>query len=401
MGSEQPDRMGSGSGVELEEQKHGGEISEQEDNCEINNISAFEADTELVSVMFTTKDLVENQNGEKATNFFEGVEKLLEVWFTVSGGETGESDLRKIPRSSLECLLSIVHCSIVSTVSNSQVDAYVLSESSMFISKRRFILKTCGTTTPLDCIEELTRLVKEFSGFDTVEEIFYSRKNFQRPELQRHPHKHFEQEVKTLEKYFGAGAAYCMGSLNKDCWYMYTMKDFSRKMTSEPDQTIEILMSELDPDKMQIFHRENSSTAQEAREKSGIADLVHNMKIDDYLFQPCGYSLNGVLLNESEDYGLGEYVTIHITPEQQFSYVSFESNVPASSYLSIVTNVLKTFNPGRFILTIFATKTSVAAPSHQELKISTRFDHWVRNDIQCASFQDCDLTYAHFARTPS
>ena len=47
---------------------------------------------------------------------------------------------------------------------------------------------------------------------------------------------------------------------------MYTMKDFSRKMTSEPDQTIEILMSELDPEIMQIFHRENSSTAQEARE---------------------------------------------------------------------------------------------------------------------------------------
>ena len=60
--------------------------------------------------------------------------------------------------------------------------------------------------------------------------------------------------------------AYCMGSLNKDCWYMYTMKDFSRQMTSEPDQTIEILMSELDPEIMQIFHRENSNTAQEARE---------------------------------------------------------------------------------------------------------------------------------------
>ena len=107
--------------------------------------------------------------------------------------------------------------------------------------------------------------------------------------------------------------AYCMGSLNKDCWYMYTMKDFSRKMTSEPDQTIEILMSELDPEIMQIFHRENSSTAQEAREvmsvdsihrtknrivqRSGIASLVPNMKIDDYLFHPCGYSMNGVLIN--------------------------------------------------------------------------------------------------------
>ena len=61
---------------------------------------------------------------------------------------------------------------------------------------------------------------------------------------------------------------------------------------------------------------------------------------------------------DCDDYGLGEYVTIHITPEQQFSYVSFESNIPATSYLNIVTNVLNTFNPGKFILTIFATKVS-------------------------------------------
>ena len=59
---------------------------------------------------------------------------------------------------------------------------------------------------------------------------------------------------------------------------------------------------------------------------------------------------------EKEDYGLGEYVTIHITPEPQFSYVSFESNIPAASYLAVVTNILNTFNPGKFILTIFATK---------------------------------------------
>ena len=69
----------------------------------------------------------------------------------------------------MEDLLSIVNCAIVSTTRNSQVDAYVLSESSMFISRRRFILKTCGTTTPLDCIEHLTRLVTEHAKFDTVE----------------------------------------------------------------------------------------------------------------------------------------------------------------------------------------------------------------------------------------
>ena len=38
-------------------------------------------------------------NGCKETNFFEGVEKLLEVWFTGSRkGDAEESDLRNIPR---------------------------------------------------------------------------------------------------------------------------------------------------------------------------------------------------------------------------------------------------------------------------------------------------------------
>merc|ERR1711936_1434414 len=122
---------------------------------------------------------------------------------------------------------------------------------------------------------------------------------------------------------------------------------------------------------MDIFHREHSRDGREATKKSGIDQLLPDMKIDDYLFDPCGYSMNGVLQNEHEDSGLGEYMTIHITPEPQCSYVSFESNIPASSYLDIVQRVLNTFRPGKFILTIFATKTSKAAPSHNELKRAT------------------------------
>ena len=35
---------------------------------------------------------------ETQTQFFEGVEKNLEVWFTNSDGDTSGADLRKIPR---------------------------------------------------------------------------------------------------------------------------------------------------------------------------------------------------------------------------------------------------------------------------------------------------------------
>ena len=43
-------------------------------------------------------------------------------------------------RDHLEKMLAAVKCEIISMARNGQVDAYVLSESSMFISQRRFIL---------------------------------------------------------------------------------------------------------------------------------------------------------------------------------------------------------------------------------------------------------------------
>ena len=49
-------------------------------------------------------------------------------------------------------------------------------------------------------------------------------------------------------------------------------------------------------------------------------------------------------------------MTIHITPEAKFSYVSFESNIPQSSYMDVIARVLETFRPGKFIVTSFANK---------------------------------------------
>ena len=119
------------------------------------------------------------------------------------------------PRDNLEKILETVKCEIISMSKNGQVDAYVLSESSMFVSQRRFILKTCGTTTPLECISDLVSMAKQYTGFDTIEDIFYSRKNFERPELQLKPHRSFEQEVALLDEMFADGAAYCLGTLNR------------------------------------------------------------------------------------------------------------------------------------------------------------------------------------------
>lgn len=51
-------------------------------------------------------------------------------------------------------------------------------------------------------------------------------------------------------------------------------------------------------------------------------------------------------------------MTIHITPEPEFSYVSFETNVAASDYGPLIDRVVETFQPGKFVVTVFANKVT-------------------------------------------
>jgi S-adenosylmethionine decarboxylase len=102
--------------------------------------------------------------------FFEGTEKLLEIWFSKSNGKySDKNDLRKIPRADLEKVLDLVNCKILSSTHNKDIDAYVLSESSCFITKKRFLLKTCGTTTLLYAVKPIIQLAQIYCGFDTIE----------------------------------------------------------------------------------------------------------------------------------------------------------------------------------------------------------------------------------------
>nr|CAD7401661.1 unnamed protein product [Timema cristinae] len=194
------------------------------------------------------------------------------------------------------------------------------------------------------------------------------------------------------------GLAYCLGSQDKECWYLYTWSSRGIGGDEEevrgPDQTLEILMSELDPMVMSIFTREESSSAAEATQKSGIANLIPNMVIDDYLFEPCGYSMNGIAKS-------GCYMTIHITPEPEFSYVSFECNVPQASYKEVISRVLETFQPGKFVLTVFANKASVASDAPQELQKIPAFGDWLRHDMQYCRLQNYDFIYAFYSKFPS
>ena len=81
--------------------------------------------------------------------------------------------------------------------------------------------------------------------------------------------------------------------MNSDCWYLYTL-DFSESMViSQPDQTLEILMSEPDPAVMDQFYVKDGVTAKDVTRESGTHDLIPGSVVDATMFRPCGYFVNG------------------------------------------------------------------------------------------------------------
>lgn len=330
----------------------------------------------------------DSEHLDEKCNFYEGTEKLLEIWFGRSDDKVEHCDLRKIKRQAWESLLKLARCEILSMRRTETLDGYVLSESSMFVFKNRVIMKTCGQTTLLNCIEPLLYLAREIGGYDEVLDVFYSRKNFMRPELQDKAHSSFDAEIEILDNEFQLGSAYCLGKVNRDCWYLYTLHP--EKGVKVADQTLELIMVSLDEKVMSIFTQQVSSSAREATQKSGIDRLFPAMLVDDFLFSPCGYSMNGFLRS-------GHYVTIHVTPEMEFSYVSFETNVPQVSYMELVNKVLRLFSPSKFMMTVFANEASVGFSHLHEYKSNT-FPGYNTEENQYSRFKNYELTFGNYCR---
>ncbi|KAF9071109.1 S-adenosylmethionine decarboxylase [Rhodocollybia butyracea] len=344
---------------------------------------------------------------------FEGAEKLLEIWFAPSAAavpdatspEDGRIGLRKISSAIWEEMLNIVQCKVLSIISGAEMDAYLLSESSFFVSPHRIILKTCGTTLNLLGLPRILDIAANHANMSSVYQCFYSRKSFMFPERQLGPHRDWQQEVQFLDNIFRNGAAYNVGKVNGDHWllYMTAPGDDIRACCSIPpaipiphlentfpDYTIEILMSDLSPAACDPFFASFSSPetpsshAQALSKSFGITDIFppHLTTLDAYSFLPCGYSSNALikwgedpfftssshLSNGNEASAVREgYYTIHVTPEEGWSYASFECNVPLPptrcssvpdanaipDLKTLVERVVSIFQPGRITLTLF------------------------------------------------
>jgi S-adenosylmethionine decarboxylase len=312
-------------------------------------------------------------------------------------------------------MLDKVQCKVLSVINATEIDAYLLSESSMFVFPHKLILKTCGTTTLLAGLQSLLDIAHEHAAFPADLQpwrVFYSRKNYMFPDAQKAPHKTWQDEMRYLDTFFSGGSAYQIGPMNGDHWFLYMFSQVQQQVLANgttpeedfEDETLELLMTELDADKAQQFYKSTLAETEEqamqdmmqsttltkheeqqlpgadqeepsvghvygtiCAKQSGLQQICCRKPtsvMDSFVFDPLGYSANMV---EGPS-----YATIHITPEPECSYASFETNMAGSA--KDITRVLDVFLPGKFTMTRFATRRDDAKTTNLKIDGYQRCD---------------------------
>ena len=261
---------------------------------------------------------------------FEGSEKKMEVFFSPT-----REPLRNKSGSFWEKLCIKAQAQIVSRFSSSYCDSYILSESSLFIWDHRLLMLTCGSTS---LVNALLYLLKNFKQ-EEIDLFFYQRKNEFFP---YHQKTSFMQDFARIKKKT-QGKGYCFGAPDEHHFYLFHSESRARRRP-RGDRTIEVLMYDLEDHVKQLFY--TAQTAKEIKSRLGLDQVFKNAQVDDYIFKPMGYSLNGLA-------GESQYYTIHVTPQEPGFYVSFETNIVEESIEEITWKAISIFKPLNFDVIVF------------------------------------------------
>lgn len=271
---------------------------------------------------------------------FEGVEKRPELVF-----DKKDSLRQTFTKEMWEEVLKPVECFIKDQFLMATVNSYLLSTSSLFVFDDRIIIKTCGETNLFEAIPGILRPARQ-----EAIAVKYTRGTYFWPEKQPLQHQHFEAESLELEKRLKILESKVKAEMEEDKNLMFHFYAAGSSSVTE-GVTVEILMKELDKTKSAVFFK--SERTESMTRLSGIDKIFPESTICDYEFTGCGYSMNGIQ---------GDSVyTIHVTPEDEFSFASFETYrckfKGKDDFNHVVKKVLDCFGPACFIVTVHSSST--------------------------------------------
>jgi S-adenosylmethionine decarboxylase len=264
-------------------------------------------------------------------SFFEGPEKKLEVVVT-----PGFPPLRSLGDEAWRRVVEAAGAKVVSVLRSEHSDAYLLSESSLFVFDDWFVLITCGQTTLVDAVPQILKSVPE----ESIAFLVYERKSEHFPE---HQSSTFYDDARRLQTML-PGRAICFGEEHgRNVQMFHTTRPYTPEKN---DPTLEVLMHMIDEDVVEKFTSTRAPEKTSLAFSSGIDAILPGFTTSEHVFNPAGYSLNAL---KGE-----EYYALHVTPEATGSYVSFETNYDFRGHLSgLVGSIVELFRPRAFDVVTF------------------------------------------------
>lgn len=248
--------------------------------------------------------------------FFEGSEKKAEIIVDA----TKVSLLNDYSDEFWAKVVAQCEAKILSTITNKNVKAFLLSESSLFVWDDHLLILTCGDT----------RLVKSVMYFlehiesSAVLQVIYQRKNEYCSHLQA---SHVLDDTKLLQS-SNKGKLLRFGELDSHHSYLYHLDN--QYIGQDEDKTYEVLIYNIDQNISSILTQSNIDN-HKIRTILQLEKIIPDFELDDFVFEPFGYSLNAVKGND--------YLTIHLTPQAHNSYVSFESSLNLIDFIPVILEV--------------------------------------------------------------
>ncbi|MFT5757005.1 MAG: S-adenosylmethionine decarboxylase [Alteromonadaceae bacterium] len=259
--------------------------------------------------------------------FFEGSEKKAEILVDIEQ----LSLLLDINDEFWSELVKRSQAQILSFIQNEYCKAFLLSESSLFVWQDRILILTCGETQLVKAVEFFIQKL----GTKVIKQLTYQRKNEYFANAQP---SCFGDDIKLINQYL-PGKAYRFGEIDSHHNYVFHLDN--EFIADSDDITYELLAYQISEQASQHLTQPNLST-QEIREFLRIDTILPHFIIDDFVFSPYGYSLNAI--------NAQQYLTIHVTPQMDTSYISFESNI---DLLTLSPTLLEILAPKSFDLMSF------------------------------------------------
>lgn len=251
--------------------------------------------------------------------FYEGTEKRLLIC-------TKTLNLFDFEECFWSKLVAYSGAEILSSISNSTLKAYLLSESSLFVWQDKLLLITCGNTQ----LVKAALFVQQQLTKQQINTLIFQRHQALKPQLQS---SNFKQDTLLLEKQFNGQQQHWRDGYQGDLFVFGKISE--KTITTQNIYMLHGLQGEL-AKKLQI----ETLNKQQILKQLKIETFFNDLLIDHFSFNPKGYSLNAICGEQ--------YIAIHLTPEKLSTYLSIETSFSEFQCTDFIAHLQQLFLPTDF-----------------------------------------------------